>query len=168
MRRHGFESECMPGVRQAVRIEDRRCQRGTSRSPVWHEGVWSGNRIPSDGAVLLRRCRPRMVERPNAASALRDPHFRSRSKRERGRGYATAAQLHSAGVLLREAVPAAGSGLGLRVQYHSGLVISPHEFEQLVGQALDELPQRFASLLENVAVVVEEEPSDEDLNLLDD
>jgi predicted Zn-dependent protease with MMP-like domain len=47
-------------------------------------------------------------------------------------------------------------------------VISAHEFSQLVGQALDELPQRFASLLENVAVVVEEEPTDEDLSLLDD
>lgn len=47
-------------------------------------------------------------------------------------------------------------------------MISPREFEQLVEQALGELPERFTSLLENVAVVVEEEPTDEDLDLLDD
>jgi predicted Zn-dependent protease with MMP-like domain len=46
--------------------------------------------------------------------------------------------------------------------------ISRREFEQLVEEALGELPQRFASLLNNVAVVVEEEPSDEDLDLLDE
>ncbi|MDQ6801261.1 MAG: metallopeptidase family protein [Acidobacteriota bacterium] len=47
-------------------------------------------------------------------------------------------------------------------------MIPPHEFEQLVEQALGELPSRFTSLLDNVAVVVEEEPSDEDLDLLVD
>ncbi len=47
-------------------------------------------------------------------------------------------------------------------------MISPGEFKQLVEQALDELPPRFAELLHNVAVVVEEEPSDEDLDLLED
>jgi predicted Zn-dependent protease with MMP-like domain len=47
-------------------------------------------------------------------------------------------------------------------------VISRREFEQLVAQAVGELPERFTSLLNNVAVVVEEEPSDEDLDLLDD
>lgn len=46
--------------------------------------------------------------------------------------------------------------------------ISGREFEQLVEQALGELPQRFAALLDNVAVVVEEEPSDEDLDALDE
>jgi predicted Zn-dependent protease with MMP-like domain len=46
--------------------------------------------------------------------------------------------------------------------------ISRREFEQLVEEALGELPQRFAALLDNVAVVVEEEPSDEDLDVLDD
>jgi len=35
--------------------------------------------------------------------------------------------------------------------------------EELVGQALDELPEQFAELLDNVVVMVEEEPSDEDL-----
>jgi predicted Zn-dependent protease with MMP-like domain len=47
-------------------------------------------------------------------------------------------------------------------------MIPPREFEQLVEQALGELPERFTSLLDNVAVVVEEEPTDEDLDLLDD
>ena len=37
--------------------------------------------------------------------------------------------------------------------------ISPREFEQLVEQALGELPERFAALLDNVAIVVEEEPT---------
>ena len=46
--------------------------------------------------------------------------------------------------------------------------IANDEFRTLVEQALDELPSRFASLLRNVAVTVEEEPSDEDLDLLDD
>ena len=46
--------------------------------------------------------------------------------------------------------------------------ITPREFEQLVEQALGELPQRFAALLDNVAIVVEEEPTDEDLDLLDE
>ena len=46
--------------------------------------------------------------------------------------------------------------------------ISRREFEQLVEQALGELPERFASLLDNIAIVVEEEPSDEDLDVLDE
>jgi len=36
--------------------------------------------------------------------------------------------------------------------------IPPEEFESLVAQALDGLPAEFAELLENVAVMVEEEP----------
>ncbi len=36
--------------------------------------------------------------------------------------------------------------------------IPPEEFESLVAQALDGLPQEFADLLDNVAVMVEEEP----------
>ncbi|HEY8132211.1 MAG TPA: metallopeptidase family protein [Thermoanaerobaculia bacterium] len=47
-------------------------------------------------------------------------------------------------------------------------MISSHEFQQLVEQALDELPEQFAKLLRNVAVTVEQEPSEEDLDLLDD
>jgi predicted Zn-dependent protease with MMP-like domain len=46
--------------------------------------------------------------------------------------------------------------------------ISRREFEQLVEQALGELPERFAALLDNVAIVVEEEPTDDDLDALDE
>lgn len=42
------------------------------------------------------------------------------------------------------------------------------EFETVVEEALAGLPKQFAELLDNVAVVVEEEPSDEDLDVLDD
>ena len=37
------------------------------------------------------------------------------------------------------------------------------EFEELVGEALDGLPPRFAEAMENVGVVVAEEPTAEDL-----
>jgi predicted Zn-dependent protease with MMP-like domain len=46
--------------------------------------------------------------------------------------------------------------------------VSPSEFEQLVEKALEELPPNFADLLQNVAVVVEEEPSDDDLDVMPD
>jgi predicted Zn-dependent protease with MMP-like domain len=45
--------------------------------------------------------------------------------------------------------------------------ISPDEFEKLVVDALDQIPEPFASQLENVDVVIEEEPSNEDLTLGD-
>ncbi len=41
--------------------------------------------------------------------------------------------------------------------------VSREEFEELVARALDDLPEDFAELLQNVAVVVEEEPTAEDL-----
>jgi predicted Zn-dependent protease with MMP-like domain len=41
--------------------------------------------------------------------------------------------------------------------------VSRQRFEELVAQAIDGLPEEFAEMLENVAVVVEEEPSDDDL-----
>ena len=37
------------------------------------------------------------------------------------------------------------------------------EFERVVNEALESLPERFARLLENVAIAVEEEPTAEDL-----
>jgi predicted Zn-dependent protease with MMP-like domain len=46
--------------------------------------------------------------------------------------------------------------------------LSRAEFEQVVGEALDSLPPRFAQMIENVAITVEEEPNDEDLESLDD
>lgn len=42
------------------------------------------------------------------------------------------------------------------------------EFERLVEEALASLPPQFAELLDNVAVVVEEEPGDDDLEALED
>lgn len=44
--------------------------------------------------------------------------------------------------------------------------VPPEEFEALVAKALDDLPEEFAELLDNVAVVVEEEPDPEDLKAL--
>jgi predicted Zn-dependent protease with MMP-like domain len=41
------------------------------------------------------------------------------------------------------------------------------EFERVVGEALESLPKRFADLVENVVVAVEEEPSDEDLESIE-
>lgn len=41
--------------------------------------------------------------------------------------------------------------------------VSRREFEHLVARALDRLPSGFHELLDNVVVVVEEEPSDEEL-----
>lgn len=48
------------------------------------------------------------------------------------------------------------------------IFISRETFEQLVEKALDELPKQFADLVHNVAVIVEEEPSPSDLDLLED
>ena len=41
--------------------------------------------------------------------------------------------------------------------------ISREEFEALVEQAVEQLPEEFREALDNVAVMVEEEPSEEDL-----
>lgn len=41
--------------------------------------------------------------------------------------------------------------------------ISREQFEQLVEKAVESLPEDFAALLDNVVVLVEEEPSEEDL-----
>jgi predicted Zn-dependent protease with MMP-like domain len=46
--------------------------------------------------------------------------------------------------------------------------ITRHEFEAVVEEALEELPEQFASLLDNIAVVVEEEPSEDDLDVLEE
>jgi predicted Zn-dependent protease with MMP-like domain len=47
-------------------------------------------------------------------------------------------------------------------------MVTRQQFESLVEEALHELPQQFADLLENVVIVIEEEPSEEDLEVLDD
>lgn len=46
--------------------------------------------------------------------------------------------------------------------------MSEHEFDGVVEEALATLPGQFSDLLENIAVVVEEEPSDEDLEILEE
>jgi predicted Zn-dependent protease with MMP-like domain len=43
------------------------------------------------------------------------------------------------------------------------LRVSREQFEALVEEALEQLPEEFQGALDNVAVMVEEEPSDEDL-----
>lgn len=43
------------------------------------------------------------------------------------------------------------------------LRLAEEEFERLVEQALDSLPEEFAELLDNIVVTVEEEPAEEDL-----
>jgi predicted Zn-dependent protease with MMP-like domain len=45
--------------------------------------------------------------------------------------------------------------------------VQRRDFEQLVSVALDELPQRFRQHLQNIAVVVEEEPSRQLLEAMD-
>ncbi|MBV8600551.1 MAG: metallopeptidase family protein [Candidatus Eremiobacteraeota bacterium] len=42
------------------------------------------------------------------------------------------------------------------------------DFERLVDDALASLPKRFADLVENVVISVEDEPSEEDLEMLED
>jgi predicted Zn-dependent protease with MMP-like domain len=42
------------------------------------------------------------------------------------------------------------------------------EFERVVSEALESLPKRFADLVENVVIAVEDEPTDEDLESLED
>jgi len=41
--------------------------------------------------------------------------------------------------------------------------MSREEFEKAVARALDDLPEEIAALLDNVAVVVEDDPTDEDI-----
>jgi predicted Zn-dependent protease with MMP-like domain len=41
------------------------------------------------------------------------------------------------------------------------------EFERVVSEALDALPKRFADLVENVVIAVEDEPSAEDLESIE-
>jgi len=45
--------------------------------------------------------------------------------------------------------------------------LSPREFDHLVEQALAAVPERFRRYLDNVVIVVEEEPTDEDYDETD-
>lgn len=46
--------------------------------------------------------------------------------------------------------------------------LTPAEFERVVEEALDSLPKRFADLINNVVIAVEEEPTEEDLESVED
>jgi predicted Zn-dependent protease with MMP-like domain len=46
--------------------------------------------------------------------------------------------------------------------------LTRREFERVVGEALESLPKRFADLVENVLIAVEEEPTAEDLDSIED
>ena len=46
--------------------------------------------------------------------------------------------------------------------------LSRGEFEAVVGEALESLPKRFADLVDNVVITVEEEPTDDDFESIDD
>jgi predicted Zn-dependent protease with MMP-like domain len=46
--------------------------------------------------------------------------------------------------------------------------ISHADFDRLVEQALSDLPPQFSKILDNVVIIVEEEPSDDDLDLVED
>lgn len=45
--------------------------------------------------------------------------------------------------------------------------LSLDEFERVVEEALESLPPRFAALVQNVAIAVEEEPNEDDLDETD-
>lgn len=48
-----------------------------------------------------------------------------------------------------------------------GRAISTASFERMVGEALDALPEEWARRLDNIVVMVEDEPSPEDLESVD-
>jgi predicted Zn-dependent protease with MMP-like domain len=50
----------------------------------------------------------------------------------------------------------------------AGRDLTPEEFERVVEEALESLPERFAALVENVVVAVEDEPTAEDLESAED
>lgn len=45
--------------------------------------------------------------------------------------------------------------------------LSRRDFERVVSEAVDGLPKRFADMIENVVISVEEEPNDEDLDSIE-
>ncbi len=45
--------------------------------------------------------------------------------------------------------------------------LTQDEFERVVGEALDGLPKRFADLIQNVVIAVEDEPTADDLESLE-
>lgn len=55
-------------------------------------------------------------------------------------------------------------GITMNSRWH----VASTEFKAVVEEALAELPEEFAGALDNVAIVVEEEPNEHDLDLGDD
>jgi predicted Zn-dependent protease with MMP-like domain len=49
-----------------------------------------------------------------------------------------------------------------------GRELTRDEFERVVAEALDSLPPRFAELVDNIVIAVEDEPGDDDLDSLND
>ncbi len=47
-------------------------------------------------------------------------------------------------------------------------MVSQKEFQDLVADALDGLPEEFMELLDNIVVMVEEEPTPDDLGMVED
>ncbi|HVA34043.1 MAG TPA: metallopeptidase family protein [Candidatus Baltobacteraceae bacterium] len=45
--------------------------------------------------------------------------------------------------------------------------LTPEEFERAVGEALQSLPKRFADLVENVAIAIQDEPNADDLGRIE-
>src|SRR5207248_5038866 len=94
------------------------------------------------------------MEQQSASRRALRPQQRHRSCAggERGRWPSPPARVHPARVLRRQAVPAPDTGMGDWLQHYYGLVVAvnPAEFERLVEEALDSLPERFAALLDNV------------------
>jgi predicted Zn-dependent protease with MMP-like domain len=48
------------------------------------------------------------------------------------------------------------------------MLIPPREFERIVEAAIESLPPQFAKLLQNIVVVVEDEPDEEDYAAIED
>src|SRR5437867_797739 len=175
------DPDWLPCLRPPPRIAHRRGQRRVASAAVRHTGVRSDQReLHPDRDLRVRRCRRRVDAGKQSEGEVADEQHRARAGGQCRRGFAHPSELHSDRVLRRETVPAPRSEHRVRLQHHAGLVIlwraaampplsmtSPTEFDSLVEEALSELPKRFADLLENVVVVVEEEPSEEDLEITD-
>ncbi|VXC34316.1 Predicted Zn-dependent protease, minimal metalloprotease (MMP)-like domain [Microbacterium sp. 8M] len=59
-----------------------------------------------------------------------------------------------------------GRRVHMRIDVHGGMTMDPDEFEQLVTEELDRLPDDMVDGLENVVFVVEDRPEDGSLDLL--
>ena len=75
----------------------------------------------------------------------------------------------SAQCWLRYDVATCAAKLALSTEHSAlSMILTRRDIESLVEQALAELPPQFKNLLDNIAIVVEEEPTDDDLDVLED